>query len=227
MREKLEVYRIESSRVIVIEFSSEDAKLSAEIPNAIADAYLAVSTAAKLDSNTSATGWLQPEIADLTQRVKEAEAKVADFRSKSDLLVGQNDSVLATQQLSELSTELSRVRANRATAEATAEGVRAALRNGASIDALPKVLESPLIQRLREREVQLKADIADLSTTLLDNHPRIKALNSQLADLEGQIRGEAQNVLQSLSTEASTARCARGAARHRSKPHESRIRARR
>jgi len=206
MREKLDVYRVERSRVIVIEFSSEDPKLSAEIPNAIADAYLEVSTAAKLDSNVSATGWLQPEIADLTKRVKEAESKVADFRARSDLLVGDNDSVLATQQLSELSTELSRVRANRATAEATADGVRAAMRNGASIDALPKVMESPLIQRLREREVQLKADIADLSTTLLDNHPRIRALRSQLADLEGQIRGEAQNVLRSLTTEADTAR---------------------
>ncbi len=205
MREKLEVYRVERSRVIVIEFSSEDPKLSAEIPNEIAKEYLAVSTAAKLDSNTSATGWLQPEITDLSKRVKEAEAKVADFRAKSDLLIGQNDSVLATQQLSELSTELSRVRANRASAEATAAGVRAALRNGANIDALPKVLESPLIQRLREREVQLKADIADLSTTLLDNHPRIRALRSQLADLEGQIRGEAQNVLRSLTTEAETA----------------------
>ncbi|MGE0279822.1 MAG: GumC family protein [Rhizobiaceae bacterium] len=206
MREKLDVYRVERSRVIVIEFSSEDPKLAAAIPNAIADEYLQVSTAAKLDSNASATGWLQPEIADLTKRVKEAEAKVAAFRANSDLLIGQNDSVLATQQLSELSTELSRVRANRATAEATADGVRAALRNGASLDALPKVLESPLIQRLREREVQLKADIADLSTTLLDNHPRIRSLRSQLTDLEGQIRGEAQNVLRSLSTEAETAR---------------------
>jgi exopolysaccharide transport family protein len=206
MREKLEVYRVERSRVIVVEFSSEDPKLAAAVPNAIADEYLQVSTAAKLDSNASATGWLQPEIADLTKRVKEAEAKVAEFRATSDLLIGQNDSVLATQQLSELSTELSRIRANRATAEATADGVRAALRNGASLDALPKVLESPLIQRLREREAQLKADIADLSTTLLDNHPRIRALRSQLADLEGQIRGEAQNVLRSLSTEAETAR---------------------
>lgn len=205
-REKLQVYRVEKSRVIVIEFSSEDPKLAAEIPNAIADAYLAVSRAAKLDSNTDATSWLQPEIADLSKRVKEAEAKVADFRAKSDLLMGQGESILATQQLSELSTELSRVRASRATAEATAEGVRAAMRRGVSIDSLPKVLESPLIQRLREREVQLKADIADLSTTLLDNHPRIRALRSQLADMEGQISNEVRNVLNSLQTEAETAR---------------------
>ena len=205
VREKLSVYRVEKSRVIVIEFASEDPKLAAEAPNVIADAYIAVSRDAKQLSNSDATDWLKPEIEDLTRRVKEAEAKVATYRSQSDLLVGQNNSVLATQQLSELSTELSRVRASRAAAEANAEGVRAALQAGASLDALPEVLSSGLIQRLREREVQLKADIADLSTTLLDNHPRLRSMRSQLADLETQIRAEAQNVLKALQTESRTA----------------------
>ena len=204
-RERLRVYRVEKSRVIVIEFSSEDPKLAAEVPNVLADTYLAVQRDAKSQSNSDATEWLEPEIADLRTRVKEAESKVAAFRSKYDLLVGQNNSVLATQQLSELSTELARVRANRAAAQANAQGVRAALESGASLDALPQVLSSNLIQRLRERQVQLKADIADLSTTLLDGHPRIRALNSQLADLDGQIRNEAQKVLKGLETEAKTA----------------------
>lgn len=205
-RDNLSVYRVEKSRVIVIEFRSEDPGLAAKVPNAIADEYIATSRAAKLDSNTDATEWLAPEIADLTKRVKEAEAKVAEYRSQSDLLVGQNNAVLATQQLSELSSELSRVRANRATAEANADGVRNALRSGAKLESMPDVLSSPLIQRLRERQVQLKADIADLSTTLLGNHPRIRSMNSQLADLERQIRNEADNVLTSLQTAAETAK---------------------
>jgi len=205
-REKLKIYRVEKSRVIVIEMSSESPELSAKIPNTIAEVYLAVQRDAKLASNADATDWLEPEIADLTKRVKEAEAKVADFRAKSDLLIGQNNSVLATQQLSEMSTELSRVRANRGATEATARSLREALAQGASLDALPEVLSSDLIQSLRERQVQLKADIADLSTTLLDNHPRIRALRSQLADLDEQIRGEAQKVLKSLETQAQTAK---------------------
>ena len=204
-REKLSVYRVERSRVIVIEMSSEDPKLAAEIPNAMAAAYLAVQGAAKQQSNAEATGWLEPEIANLSERVKEAEQKVANYRAQSDLLMGQNNSVLATQQLSELSTELSRVRANRGAAEANAESVRAVLNSGGSLDALPDVMSSQLIQRLRERQVQLKADIADMSTTLLDNHPRIKALRSQLADLDRQIRTEAENVLKGLGAEARTA----------------------
>ncbi|TIP29692.1 MAG: chain-length determining protein [Mesorhizobium sp.] len=205
MREKLNVYRVEKSRVIVIEFSSEDSKLAAEIPNAIAEAYISVQGNANIESNSAATDWLAPEIADLSKRVKDAEAKVASYRAQSDLLIGGNNSVLATQQLSELSSELSRVRANRASAAATADSVRRALQNGGSLDAVPEVLSSELIQRLRERQVELKTNIADLSTSLLDNHPRIRALRSQLADLDRQIRNEAEKIMTGLMTQAQTA----------------------
>lgn len=205
MREKLNVYRVEKSRVIVIEFSSQDPKLAAAIPNAIADTYIAVQGGAKLESNSAATGWLAPEIEDLSKRVRDAEAKVADYRAQSDLLLGQNNSTLVTQQLSELSSELTRIRASRAASEATAESVRKALRGGGSLDAIPEVLSSNLIQRLRDRQVQLKSDIADLSTTLLEGHPRIRALRSQLSDLDRQIRVEAEKVLAAMITEAQTA----------------------
>ena len=205
MHEKLNVYGVEKTRIIAIEFSSQDPKLAAAVPDAIAAAYIAGQGAAKLESNNAAADFLAPEIAALQQQVKDAEAKVATYRAQSDLLMGGNNSVLATQQLSELSSELMRVRANRASAEATADSVRKALQGGGSLDAVPEVLSSDLIQRLRERQVELRANIADLSTTLLDNHPRIRALKSQLVDLDGQIRNEAQKLMKGLMTQAQTA----------------------
>ena len=204
-RENLNVYRVERSRVIVIEFSSEDPVLAAEVPNAIADAYLAVSREAKVESNSAATDWLEPEIQALSERVKQAEAKVATYRAETDLPLGQNNAAIATQQLSELASELSRVRANRAAAEGTAAAVRAALQRGGSFDAFPDVQASALMQRLRERRVELGAEIADLSTTLLDNHPRIRAMRSQLTDLDRQIGTEARKVLEAQVTAARTA----------------------
>ncbi|MGH6859180.1 MAG: GumC family protein [Phyllobacterium sp.] len=206
LRDRLVIYSVQDSRVIVVQFSSRDPELSASVANAVADEYVAAQRAAKSQANTDATGWLQPEIADLSKRVRDAEAKVAAYRSSSDLLIGQNNAVLATQQLSELSSELSRVRASRAASEARAGGVRAALAKGAAVETLPDVIASPLIQRLRERQVQLNNDIADLSASLLEGHPRIRALRSQLADLNSQIRLEARKVLASLDNEAETAR---------------------
>ena len=205
LRKQLKVYSVENSRIIVVEFSSADKVLAAKIPNELAAEYLAVQRQAKSQSNSDATKWLEPEIEALRAKVREAEEKVAAYRSQSDLLLGQNNSVLATQQLAELSTELSRVRANRANAEAKAASVRSALDGGASIDTLPEVISSNLIQRLRERQVQLKSEIADLSTTLLDGHPKLKALRSQLTNLQKQIAFEARNILDSLEGEAKTA----------------------
>ncbi len=205
-RERLTVYRVENSRVIVIEFSSQDPRLAAEVANAVADAYVAMQGEAKLQSNNSATQWLEPEIEDLRKRVKDAESRVASYRGKSDLLLGQNNTVLATQQLAEMSSELSRMRANRADAEAKAAAVRSALSSGAPVESQPEVLASPVIQRLRERQAELQAEIADLSTTLLGNHPRIRALRSQLGDVDNQIRAEAGRVLSALDSEAETAR---------------------
>lgn len=206
MRENLTVFRVDRSRVIVVRFSSEDPQLAASVPNAIAEAYIAVQEQAKLASNVNATDWLEPEIADLRQRVREAEARVADYRAQADLFTGQGGtSGLATQQLSELTTELTRVRANRSATEARAAAIREALQSGQPVDAMPDILNAALVQRLRERHAQLSADLADLSTSLLGNHPRIRALNAQLAESDQQLRTEMQKVLASLDNEASAA----------------------
>ncbi|MGY6707899.1 MAG: GumC family protein [Rhizobiaceae bacterium] len=205
VREQLTVYRVERSRVIVIEFSSRQPELAAAVPNAVADAYLGIQQEAKLVANADATGWLAPEIEQLREQVREAEARAADFRSGSNLFLGQNNLTLASQQLSETSSELSRVRAERSAAVAKAAEVRLALENGGSVEAMPEVLSSPLVQRLVERRVQINTEIADLSTTLLDNHPRIRSLRSQLADLDRQIREEGRKVLQALEREGASA----------------------
>lgn len=206
VRKRLTVYAVENSRVIVIEFRSADPDLAAKFPNALAEAYLNLEAEAQLATTGKAASYLADEIDELQDSVRVAEEKVAEFRSSSDLLVGQNNSVLATQQLTEISSELSRVRANRAEAESRARTVRAALDGGASLDTIPDIAQSPLIARLRERQIELNSQIADMSTTLLPGHPRVQALQSQLNDLSGRIRDEARKVAIGLENSAEIAR---------------------
>lgn len=203
---KLEVYAVPGSRVIGIEFSSEDAALAATVPNALVDAYLAFQSGAKLESNTDASAWLEPEIAKLRDKVREAEGKVAQYRAETGLLLINEQDTIAAKQLSDISTELSRIRAERADSQARAQSVRSALENGQSVDTISDVLGSPVIQQLRESEGAVRAQIADLSTTLLDAHPRMKGLRAQLADIERQTVGEVRKVLASLEGNARVAK---------------------
>ncbi|MBV2142798.1 chain-length determining protein [Falsochrobactrum sp. TDYN1] len=206
LRKNLEVFNIAGSRVIVIQYMSSDAREAADIANTVADAYIALQRAAKLQSTDDATGWLAPEIEDLRNKVRNSERKVANYRAAHGLLTGQANSTIASQQLSEVSSELTRIRSERASAEAKATSVRTALEAGIAVDTLPDVIASPMMQRLAERRVQLNTQIADLSVTLLDGHPRIRSLRSQFADLDRQIAAEARKLLASLENEVTAAK---------------------
>jgi succinoglycan biosynthesis transport protein ExoP len=205
--EKLDVYAVDKSRVIVIGFSSRDPKLAAEVPNEVAAEYIALQRSVKRDTTADATKWLQAEIDDLRTKVRDAEAKVETFRSSNDLFSGggATPSTLPQQQLSDLNAELARVRAGRADAEAKTTQIRAAIKAGTALSQ-SDVINSPLIQRLVEQQVALRASLAQLSATLLPAHPRVRELRAQVADLDKQVENEAQKVLAGLEAEASLSR---------------------
>ena len=203
--ERLQVYQVPGSRVIGITFTSKDPKLAATIPNAMAAVYLATQSGAKLDSNSEATRWLEPEIENLRQKVNDAEQKVAEYRAEHGLLPTNGGSNFATQQLNDISAELTRVRGDRANAEARAQSVRNALSSGEPSDTLQDIISSQSIQRLKSTESGLQSQISDLQTSLLNNHPRLKSLRAQLSDIKVQIRQETQKILASIENEAKVA----------------------
>lgn len=203
--ERLQVYQVPGSRVIGITFTSKDPKLAATIPNAMAAVYLATQSGAKLDSNSEATRWLEPEIENLRQKVNDAEQKVAEYRAEHGLLPTNGGSNFATQQLNDISAELTRVRGDRANAEARAQSVRNALSSGEPSDTLQDIMSSQSIQRLKSTESGLQSQISDLQTSLLNNHPRLKSLRAQLSDIKVQIRQETQKILASIENEAKVA----------------------
>ncbi len=203
--ERLQVYQVPGSRVIGISFTSKDPKLAAAIPNAMANVYLSTQSGAKLDSNSEATRWLEPEIEGLRQKVSEAEKKVAEYRTSHGLLQTNGTTTFPTQQLNDISAELTRVRGDKANAEARAQAVRNALSSGEAFDTLPDIMSSQAIQRLKGTESGLQSQISDLQTSLLNNHPRLKSLRAQLSDIRTQIRQETQKILASIENESKVA----------------------
>ncbi|QRM42350.1 Wzz/FepE/Etk N-terminal domain-containing protein [Rhizobium sp. BG4] len=203
--ERLQVFQVPGSRVIGINFTSKDPKLAARIPNAMASVYLATQSGAKLASNSEATRWLEPEIESLRQKVNDAEQKVAEYRAQHGLLPTNGGSNFPTQQLNDISAELTRVRGEKANAEARAQAVRNALSSGEASDTLPDIMNSQSMQRLKGTESGLQSQISDLSISLLNNHPRLRSLRAQLADIKTQIRAETQKILTSIENESKVA----------------------
>jgi succinoglycan biosynthesis transport protein ExoP len=199
--ERLSVYQVDKSRVIAIEFQSQDAEFAARVANAVAEGYLKLQQQAKQDSIKQAGQWLAGEIDRLRTRVAEAESKVEEFRAKSNLYLGPNNNPLSAQQLGELNTQLATARTRKADAETKARIIRDILRSGKPVET-SEVLNSELIRRLNEQRVTLRAQLAEQSSTLLELHPRIKELKAQIGDLEAQTRIEADKIARSFENDA-------------------------
>ena len=202
--DRLTAYAIDKSRVIVIDFLSQDPELAASVANAIAEEYLVRQREAKQDQARTAVQFYSGQIETLQKKVADAEAKVAAFRSNSNLLQGPNNTTLSEQQLGDYSAQLAAARAQKADAEAKAKIIRQMLSSGQPIEA-SDILNSELIRRLSEQRVTLRAELAEQSTTLGDQHPRIKELKAQIADLDQQIRAEADSIARSFENDAKIA----------------------
>jgi uncharacterized protein involved in exopolysaccharide biosynthesis len=202
--ERVSAYQVDKSRVIAIEFQSTDPELAARVANAIAETYLTLQQVAKQDQARSAGQWLSGELDKLRIKVSEAEEKVEQFRAKSNLFVGANNTSLSNQQLTEVNSQLSAAQAQKADAETRARLIRQQLSSGQPIES-SDITNSELIRRLSEQRVTLRAQLAEQSSTLLPQHPRIKELRAQIADLDRQIRMEGEGLARSLENDAKVA----------------------
>ena len=191
--------------MIAIDYTSGDSGLAAQIANKLADVYIAWQREAALEQTKDATAWLSAQIDVLRPKVAEAEAAVEQFKASQGLFAGTNNVTLNAQQLSEVNSQVILAKAQKSEAEARARLIKKMLDDGGDIDATPEVLKSELIGRLIDQRVQVQRQLAELSATLLPSHPRIKQLNSELADVRDQIRDEAAKIVKSLENEAEVA----------------------
>ena len=73
------------------------------------------------------------------------------------------------------------------------------------VDASTEALNSPLIQRLREQQAALSRSRAQLAITYLPSHPKLAAVQSEIANIDRQIRNEAMRIVDSLEDQAKIA----------------------
>jgi Mrp family chromosome partitioning ATPase len=129
---------------------------------------------------------------------------VEEFRSRTNLFIGTNNTTLSSQTLGESNRDLAAARSQKAELESKAKFIRDLLKRGATLESAD-VINSERIRQLNQQRITLKGQLAEQSSTLLDNHPRIKELKAQIGDLDKWIRDEAAVLARSLENDASIA----------------------
>ena len=201
----LDVLAIGQSRAISISFKSQDPQVAAAVVNALADEYIDAQSQAKLDATERANQWLESKLVALRDKAEASQRSVEAYRRQSGLLMSEKEVTLPTMEVSELSSQLAIAQAKRADAEAQLQQAEDAVRSSSGGGAVPEVLNSGLIQRLREQEATLMDTAAQLSSRYGRDYPDIAAVRSQLETTRQKLGLETDRVIDGLRNQVSTA----------------------
>ncbi len=199
---RLDVRAERRAFVITVTFAAEDREKATLIVNTLADLYIVDRLEAGLEDARRVTSWLSERLDVLRADVAVAEAAADAYRTQNGLRRRDRNGTVGDQQLTELNSRLVLSRADLAQKSARLEQVRALTRGrSGSIDTASDVLNSSLIQRLREQESNVQRDLSDASKTYGERHPRLIGMQAELAELRSKIGLEVQKIAASLSNE--------------------------
>ncbi|WP_207459216.1 Wzz/FepE/Etk N-terminal domain-containing protein [Azospirillum sp. SYSU D00513] len=194
------------SYIISVQFVSEDREKAALIANTVAELYMVDRLEASFEEARRVSGWLGERLETLRRDVVAAENAVEQFRSEHGLRrQSERQATINDQQLSEINSRLVLARTDLSQKQARLDQVRVLLRTRGSVDTSSDVLDSVLIQRLREQEALKSREMSEALKTYGERHPRMLGMRADLNDLRGKIANEIEKIGSSVSNDVEVA----------------------
>jgi uncharacterized protein involved in exopolysaccharide biosynthesis/MinD-like ATPase involved in chromosome partitioning or flagellar assembly len=183
-----------------VNVKSGDPELAAKLANLHAELYLDQQFKSRVLATERARNWLSERIQPLKGDLQRADTAVQRYREENLLITSSQGMTVGVQQLAELNTQLSLVRSEKAKDLARLAQVRQLMERGSTIESVPDVLSSPLVQKLREQESYVGRLEADAAARFVNaNHPTVISARAQLAELQRALRNEVSKIATSLA----------------------------
>jgi len=194
-----------NSRVISVQFVSEQPEKASSITNALVEEYILSRLEAKYDSTRRANEWLSERIVDLRDQVAASEGEAAQLRQEYGMSEGDG-TTLSSKELSEISANLIMSRATRAESSARLRELKRLTESPDGFRVASEYINSPSVQSLREQQVQIERTQAELSAEYGAKHPRMINLQNEAEDVKAKIINEVNKTISGYENDINVAR---------------------
>lgn len=178
---RLSATRLDTAYAIRISYRDRDPRRAAAVANALAAGYAESAALAKHSENRKTLSALSERLEQLRQQAQADYQAVQAFRIRNDLLSDQA-TALAEQETSAYAQQLSQARSGAAVDRGRAMS--------AALAAEAAAASSPAVQALTVQRSAASAQVAELSSRFLENHPQLIAARKQLSDLDYRLAAE-------------------------------------
>ena len=179
------------SRVINISYQSALPEVAQKMANALASVFLDDQRAGGSNIREKAASRLRQELLQLDAELRDADAKIQNFRRTNGLMRGAT-APISSEQLTSISRQLTAAESARAYAAARLREIKVAGQGGSS-DA-PDVLSSRSVADLKQQLNVTSAQLASASDLLGPKHPSLLALQREQATIKERLAEEIASI---------------------------------
>jgi len=196
-KDRLSVDPVRRSRLVQVSFEAQDAKVAAQVVNALAANYIQENLESRWQSAQKASEWLSQQLESFKAKLEKSEDDLQEYAQKNGLLFletqkGDTENIV-NERLRELQDELTKAQAERYVKESLYR-----LTEAGDYSALPGVVDNKLMQELTARLAELERQKAALAPTFTSDYPKMKEIQSQVDQTERRLEAERKRAVQGI-----------------------------
>ena len=178
-RAAIEVAPYGGSRILEIAMVWPEPEFASEFVNGLAGEYKAQVMESRWQATTDTTEWLEKQLQDLKEKVRESEVELQRYADETGLMFTSNRDSVSEEKLRQLQAELSGAQADRVAKQSQYE---TALEQPA--DTLPTVATDGSLGSYQMRLTDLKRELAQLQISFKPTYPLVQQVQAQIAEME-------------------------------------------
>lgn len=189
----LEVWRTGTTSVVEVRVRSPDRALSAQLANAVTEAYMAQQLVAISETTHRAGGWLESRIGELRGQAVSADRAVQEYKAKNnivDVATGAGTGLMNEQQLGELNVQVAAARSRLAARQARFEQARASTVDGITQGMVTDTQPNPVMAALQQQYLDATRREADFSARMGPTHGAVILQHKVVVELQHSIQTE-------------------------------------
>jgi len=202
---RVDARRPEKTLVVNVSVWTENPQKSADIANAIAQAYLEQESEAKTDAALRTNSALVTRINELRQRVEESD-RLVDRYKRENKMISSGGQLVNEQQLTEMNKRLVLARERTAQQQARYEEIERLRRSQASPDAFAELPDSATFMSLQTKYAEAKQAEANALAALGPRHPGMIAATAQVQAARKLVDNEISRMVRSALSDLNRSR---------------------
>jgi capsular exopolysaccharide synthesis family protein len=205
-QESLNASVVGRSYVIAVSCSAHSPRTAARIANAAAGQYITMLREQTRSVASEASGTFAERLKELRGAAQEAMIDVEKFKADNNIVTVTEGVEVNDQRLIELNNQLIKATAEEQEKAARVGRLSELRQRVGSIEAVAAVVDSKLIESIRQEQVELAQRESEARKTYGTNHPRMIELREQHDDLIRKFRAEVERIMDDLHYELDVAR---------------------